>query len=247
MTHEYGLLEAAELRSSADVPGTTRIQICGQMRLQTVSLPTVLEGQQGDESYQQFSKMADSSEHPDWSRSTDSCLRYRGRLWIPLAADLRTEILQEAHRSRFSVHPGRTKMYADMRRLFWWPGMKSDVSEFIRACEICQRVKAEHRRPGGLLRPYLFLNGSGSTLLWILSVACPDLLVAMIASRVIVDRLTKSAHFIPVSTTHRVDDRAFFTSVRLSDYTEFRCQSCRSRERSLLRYYGEHAARFGTD
>ncbi|KAK9169081.1 hypothetical protein Syun_001221 [Stephania yunnanensis] len=70
MTHEYGLLEAAELRSSADVPRTTKIQICGQMRLQTVSLLTVLEGQQGDESYQQFKKMADAFEHPDWSRST---------------------------------------------------------------------------------------------------------------------------------------------------------------------------------
>ncbi|KAK9119098.1 hypothetical protein Scep_017191 [Stephania cephalantha] len=197
-------LRRPELRSSADVRGLPGYDLWSD-EVADGFTHDVLEGQQGDESYQQFSKMADSSEHPDWSRSTDSCLRYRGRLWIPLAADLRTEILQEAHRSRFSVHPGRTKMYADMRRLFWWPGMKSDVSEFIRACEICQRVKAEHRRPGGLLQPLPIPQWKWEHIAMDFVSGLPRSPRGHDSIWVIVDRLTKSAHFIPVSTTHRVD------------------------------------------
>ncbi|KAK9096374.1 hypothetical protein Sjap_021871 [Stephania japonica] len=153
MTHDYSLLEAVERICTDDIPTDTKVMICGQMRTRTVSIQSVLEGQETDEQYQNFFELAQSSDHPDWSQSTDSCLRFRGRLWIPSVAELRDEILHEAHRSRFTVHPGRTKMYAEVRRLFWWPGMKTDVADFIRGCDICQRVKAEHRKPGGLLQP----------------------------------------------------------------------------------------------
>ncbi|KAK9098545.1 hypothetical protein Syun_025590 [Stephania yunnanensis] len=153
MTHEYGLLEAVELMYSVDISNGTKVLICGQMRTQTVSIQKVLEGQQTDEQYQRFLEFAQSPDNPDWSQSKDLCLRFRSRLWIPSVAELRNEILDEAHRSRFAIHPGRTKMYADVRRLFWWPRMKTDVSDYVRACEVCQRVKAEHRRPGGLLQP----------------------------------------------------------------------------------------------
>ncbi|KAK9139993.1 hypothetical protein Scep_009674 [Stephania cephalantha] len=208
MTHEHGLLEAAELMNSADIPTSTRVLICGQMRTQTVSVQSVLEGQQADEQYQRFLEFAQSPDHPDWSRSTDSCLRFGGQLWIPSVAELRDEILQEAHRSRFTVHPGRTKMYADMRRLFWWPVMKTDVSDYVRACEICQRVKAEHRRPEGLLQPLLIPQ-------WKWEHIAMDFIYGLPRSQrghdsiwVIVDRLTKSAPFLPVSTTHMVDKLA---------------------------------------
>ncbi|BAT83244.1 hypothetical protein VIGAN_04036200, partial [Vigna angularis var. angularis] len=61
-------------------------------------------------------------------------------------------ILEEGHHSRLSIHPGMTKMYQDLRKSFWWPGMKSDVARFVTSCLTCQRAKAEHQRPGGLLQ-----------------------------------------------------------------------------------------------
>ncbi|KAK9096295.1 hypothetical protein Sjap_021792 [Stephania japonica] len=61
--------------------------------------------------------------------------------------ELRDEILQDSHCSRFTVHLSRTKMYHDMQRSFWWPRMKVDVLEFIRNYGICQQAKVEHRRP----------------------------------------------------------------------------------------------------
>nr|GFD41912.1 retrotransposon protein, putative, Ty3-gypsy subclass [Tanacetum cinerariifolium] len=66
------------------------------------------------------------------------------RLVVPNDATLREALLKEAHSSPFSVHPGSTKMYHDLRQYFWWSGMKRDVSTFVSRCLICQQVKIEH-------------------------------------------------------------------------------------------------------
>ena len=74
------------------------------------------------------------------------------RICVP-KGDIRQEILAEAHNSVYSVHPGSTKMYRDLKQHFWWNGMKREVTQFVAKCLVCQQVKAEHRRPGGLLQP----------------------------------------------------------------------------------------------
>nr|GFD19786.1 retrotransposon protein, putative, Ty3-gypsy subclass [Tanacetum cinerariifolium] len=63
------------------------------------------------------------------------------RLVIPNDATLREALLTEAHSSPFSVHPGSTKMYHDLKHYFWWSGMKADVATFVAKCLICQQVK----------------------------------------------------------------------------------------------------------
>ena len=72
---------------------------------------------------------------------------------MPIVGDLRTVVMREAHTSAYSVHPGSSKMYKDLRKNFWWPNMKQDVAEFVARCLVCQKVKIEHRRPGGELQP----------------------------------------------------------------------------------------------
>ena len=64
-------------------------------------------------------------------------------------------ILNEAHNSRLSIHPGSTKMYNDLKQHYWWQGMKRDISNFVSKCLICQQVKAEHQVPSGLLQPIM--------------------------------------------------------------------------------------------
>ena len=72
---------------------------------------------------------------------------------LPQLIDLREEILKEFHCSRFVVHPGGTKMYQDIRRQYYWSGMKKHVVDFVQRCLTCQLVKAEHQRLAGLLQP----------------------------------------------------------------------------------------------
>ncbi|XP_075080394.1 uncharacterized protein LOC142165905 [Nicotiana tabacum] len=60
--------------------------------------------------------------------------------------------MTEMHQSRYSVHPGSTKMYHDLRQLYWWNDMKKDIATFVAQCPNCQQVKAEHQKPGGLLQ-----------------------------------------------------------------------------------------------
>ena len=69
---------------------------------------------------------------------------------MPDVKDLRKLILSEAHDTTYSIHPGSTKMYYDLKEHFWWYGMKRSVAEYVAICDTCQRVKAEHQRPAGL-------------------------------------------------------------------------------------------------
>ena len=70
---------------------------------------------------------------------------------VPQLTDMREEILREFHYSRVVVHPGGTKMYRDLRRQYYWSGMKQHIVDFVRRCLTCQQVKAEHQRPARLL------------------------------------------------------------------------------------------------
>ena len=89
---------------------------------------------------------------PDIVADSNSVVRFRRRLCIPNDDALRWNILKEAHRSKFSMHLCVTKMYPDLKRTYWWIGMKTDVVDFVSKCQTCQLIKAQHQLPGGLLQ-----------------------------------------------------------------------------------------------
>ena len=72
-----------------------------------------------------------------YSVSSDGGLRFNGRFVVPEGAELRHEVMTHSHGSRFAVHPGGDKMYQDMRRQYWWSGMKKDIAEFVSKCSTC--------------------------------------------------------------------------------------------------------------
>ena len=63
------------------------------------------------------------------------------------------EVMEEAHDTPLSIHPGSTKMYQDIRQRFWWSNMKQDIARYVAKCDVCHRIKAEHQRPAGTLQP----------------------------------------------------------------------------------------------
>ena len=106
--------------------------------------------------------------------------------------------MKEAYSSTYSIYPGSTKMYKDLKQHFWWTNMKRDVAEFVSKCLTCQQVRIEHQRPGGVLQPLPLLE-------WKWENITMDFVTALLRTPsghevvwVIVDRLTKSAHFIPL-------------------------------------------------
>ncbi|GJT16608.1 putative reverse transcriptase domain-containing protein [Tanacetum coccineum] len=81
----------------------------------------------------------------------DGTLCLHSRSWIPCYGDLRSVIMHESHKSKYSIHPGSEKMYQDVKKLYWWPNMKADIATYVSKCLTCARVKAEHQRPSGFL------------------------------------------------------------------------------------------------
>ncbi|GJX19761.1 putative reverse transcriptase domain-containing protein [Tanacetum coccineum] len=81
----------------------------------------------------------------------DGTLCLNDRSWLPCYGDLRTVIMHESHKSKYSIYPGSDKMYQDMKKLYWWPNMKADIATYVSKCLTCAKFKAEHQRPSGLL------------------------------------------------------------------------------------------------
>jgi hypothetical protein len=78
-------------------------------------------------------------------------LWFEDRLVVHKSRDLKKKILDEAHLSKFPMHPGSTKMYHDLKPLHWWTGMKREIAQYVSECETCQRIKASHLKSAGAL------------------------------------------------------------------------------------------------
>ncbi|GJS89697.1 putative reverse transcriptase domain-containing protein [Tanacetum coccineum] len=125
-------------------------------------------------------------------------LYFMDRMWVPLVGDVRMVILNKDHKSKYFVHPKADKMYHDLRDMYWWPRMKRDISIYVSKCLTCAKVKTEHQRPSGLLQQPEIPK-------WKWDKITMDLITKLPRSRsghdtiwVIVDRLTKSAHFLAI-------------------------------------------------
>ncbi|KAL2243581.1 UNVERIFIED_CONTAM: Transposon Tf2-12 polyprotein [Sesamum indicum] len=138
----------------------------------------------------------------------DGVLVNGGRVCVPDTDGLREAILQEAHNSPYAMHPGTTKMYRNLRPYYWWQTMKKDVAEFVAKCMTCQQVKAEHQAPAGKLRPLSIPEWKWEKITMDFVVGLPRTFRKHDAIWVIVDRLTKAAHFLPVRVTDSLDKLA---------------------------------------
>ena len=107
-------------------------------------------------------------------------------------------IMLEVHTTPYSVHPGSNKMYQDMRRTFWWQRMRAEVAEYVARCMVCQQVRIDHHRPSGLVQslPEPVWKWTDITMDFVTSFRRD--VRGFVAIWVVVDRLTKLAHFIPI-------------------------------------------------
>jgi hypothetical protein len=138
----------------------------------------------------------------DFSEDSQGTLWLGKQICVPNLKLIKELILREAHGSAYSIHPGSTKMYKDLKTRYWWYGMKEDLIEYIALCDTCQRVKVEHQRPAGLLQPLKISEWKWEEIGIDFIVGLPHTKAGYDSIWVIVDLLTKVARFIPVKTTY---------------------------------------------
>ncbi|GJT99173.1 putative reverse transcriptase domain-containing protein [Tanacetum coccineum] len=129
---------------------------------------------------------------------TDGTLCLNNRSWLPCYGDLRTLVMHESHKSKYSIHPGSDKMYQDLKQLYWWPNMKANIATYVSKCLTCAKVKAEHQKPSGLLVQPEIPEWKWEKITMDFVTKLPKMANGYDTIWVIVDRLTKSAHFLPM-------------------------------------------------
>jgi hypothetical protein len=121
---------------------------------------------------------------------------------VPNVKELKDKIFWEAHESAYSIHLGRNKMYHDLKAAYWWYGMKRDVAEYVALCDTCQRVKTEHQWPTRMLQLLQVPKWKWEEIATDFVMGLPRTQSGYDSLWVIVDRLTKIAHFRPVKTKY---------------------------------------------
>jgi hypothetical protein len=169
----------------------------GMLKLTINILEEIKNGQKEDLELVDQVVLVNQGKGGDFRLGENDVLMFRDRVCVPDVLELKRRILDEGHRSSLSIHLGATKMYQDLNRLFWWPGMKKEIAEFVYAC---QKSKIEHQKSSGLMQPLFVPEWKWDSISMDFIGALPKIVKGFDSIWVIVDRLTKSAHFVPIKT-----------------------------------------------
>ncbi|KAL0539843.1 hypothetical protein IC582_024064 [Cucumis melo] len=191
-------LERAEIAVSV---GAVTMQLA-QLTVQPTLRQRIIDAQSNDPYLVEKRGLAEAGQAVEFSLSSDGGLLFERRLCVPSDSAIKTELLSEAHSPPFSMHPGSTKMYQDLKRVYWWRNMKREVAEFVSRCLVCQQVKAPRQKPAGLLQPLSIPEWKWENVSMDFITGLPRTLKGFTVIWVVVDRLTKSAHFVPGKSTY---------------------------------------------
>ena len=179
--------------------------LLAQLRVISDLKQIIVNAQKDDTKLQEIVQLVNTGDKTNYAIDESGGLLYKSRLCVSNDMDLRKKILYESHNTVFTMHPGGNKMYQDMKQYYLWRGMKKDISEYVSKCLMCQQVKAEHQVPSGLLNPLPIPQWKWDNITMDFVSCFPLTQRKHDAVWVIVDRLTKSAHFLPVRLDYSMD------------------------------------------
>ena len=168
------------------------------LQLRLILVDQILEAQLEDPYLVSMRKKVEEGEQSDFSIRDDGALVIGSRLCLPVVEELERQVLEGAHCSAYAMHPGRTKMYRTLNEYYWWSGMKREVAKYVSKCFICQQVKAERQKPYGLRQPLTIPEWKWEHITMDFVFKLPPTTQRHDDIWVVVDRLTKSAHFLPI-------------------------------------------------
>ena len=167
-------------------------------QLRPILVDCILEAQLEDPYLMSMRKKVEEGEQSDFAIRDDEALVIGSRLCVPATEELKRQILEEAHSSAYAMNPGSTKMYRTLKEYYWRSRMKREVFEYVSKCFICQQVKAERQKPSELLQPLPILEWKWERIKMDFVFKLPPTVQRHDGIWVVVDRLTKFAHFIPI-------------------------------------------------
>jgi hypothetical protein len=173
-----------------------------KMKVGSSLLQEIRRSQIEDEKIQEIKRNIKEEKSPGFLEDNEGVLWYNGRICVPNVKELKDKILREAHESAYSIHPRGNKIYHDHKATYWWYGMKRNVAEYVALCDTYQQVQAEHQRPAGLLQQLQVPEWKWEEIAMDFIMGSPRTQSGYDSIWVIVDRLTKVAHFIPIKTTY---------------------------------------------
>jgi hypothetical protein len=163
----------------------------------------IQKGQLKDAKIQEIKEQIKEEKTPGFSVDEQGTLWYKKCLCVLKVKETKELILREAHYSAYSIHPGSTKMYHDLKTRYRWYGMKRTIAKYVALCANCQRIKAECQRPAGLLQPLKIPQWKWDEISMDFIVGLPTMQSGYDSIWVIIERFSKVAHFIPVKTTYK--------------------------------------------
>jgi hypothetical protein len=174
------------------------------LKLESVIQRRIIDTQRVDKSMKYIREKMEADKDTCFSKDDQGVLWFKDRIVVPKDAELRQQILDEAHLSRYSIHPGSTKMYQVLKQHYWWTKMKIEIARYVAKCDTCRRVKAVHMKTAGPLQSLSIPTWKWEDISMDFVVGLPKTSKGYDSIWVIVDQLTQTAHFLPVKVKYSV-------------------------------------------
>jgi hypothetical protein len=175
-----------------------------QLKLESILLQRIIDAQRSDKGMKHIHEKIKASKANCFKKDVQGIVWFNNRIVVPKNDEVRQQILDEAHLSRYSIHPGSTKMYQDLKQHYWWTKMKIEIARYVARCDTCRRVKAILMKTAGPLQSLPIPTWKWEDISMDFIVGLPRTAKGFDSIWVIVDRLTKIAHFLPVKTSYPV-------------------------------------------
>ena len=192
--------------------------LLASFQVRPILIDRILEAQGNDEEVQDLIFAISQGKKNDLRvRETNNMLMQDKRMYVPNIEELKKEILDEAHISAYAMG---TKMYHTIKPFYYWPGMKREIAEYVSRCPVCQQVKAKRKKPFGLMQPLPIPQWKWKNITMDFVYKLPRTRNAYVGVWVIVDRLTKSAHFILVREKYSPNKLAELFLIKIVKYPQ---------------------------
>jgi hypothetical protein len=175
-----------------------------QLKLESVLLQWIMDAQKNNEGMKHINEKIEAEKVKCFRKDYQGIVWFNNRIVVLKNEEIRQQILDEAHLNHYSIHPGSTKMYHDLKQHYWWTKMKIELARYVARCDTCRRVKAIHMKTADPLQSLPIPTWKWEDISMDFIVGLPRTAKGFDSIWVIIDRLTKIAHFLLVKVKYPV-------------------------------------------